>query len=260
MGLFDRFRKSKSTFPENDLEELLMRASGDASVRGDFYTKLMWSQLYVITNNEGPLSDGEQTLEEDTTVAIQTLDNGALPIFSSTNRIFDKKIIKEEVRYMAMKGQDFFELTKGATVVLNPFSDYGKEFTPGEIEAMLDGSIHDNVNEVTVEEDTEVLLGQPSNYPSELVTALGELFTNHPMVNAAYLCLIKMGNDEHKPHLLVGLDINGHMKDISPIAGALAENYLAEEEVIDFVQVNPNEDDGISGYLLKETEPFYTRD
>ena len=47
MGIFDIFRKKKteSTFPENELERNLMKASTDASARNEFYTKLLWVAL-----------------------------------------------------------------------------------------------------------------------------------------------------------------------------------------------------------------------
>lgn len=53
-------------------------------------------------------------------------ENGQLPVFTATNRIFDKGIIKDPVPFMAMKGQDLLHLTKGATLILNPFSEYRK--------------------------------------------------------------------------------------------------------------------------------------
>jgi len=40
-----------------------------------------------------------------------------------------------------MAARDFLELTRGADVLLNPGSDYGKELLASEIESLLDGSI-----------------------------------------------------------------------------------------------------------------------
>lgn len=36
-----------------------------------------------------------------------------------------------------MSARDFFEMTKGAVLLLNPASDYMKEFAPDEIEFLL---------------------------------------------------------------------------------------------------------------------------
>lgn len=149
MGIFDIFKKKKtdSSFPENELEQCLMRAASETSARKEFYQKLLWNQLYVLTTEHDPTKAGLQTLETDTTVQFVTFEDGQIPVFTSTNRFFDKGVIKEEVPYLSLKGQDLFEVAKGATFVLNPYSDYGKELIPEEIENLLNGTIYDKIDE-----------------------------------------------------------------------------------------------------------------
>lgn len=148
MGIFDIFKKKKTdaTFPENELEQCLLRAASETSAQKEFYIKLLWSQLFVLTVEQYPSEEGSKTLEEDTTVQFITFEEGQIPIFTSANRIFDKGIIKNKVSYVSLKGQDLFGLAKGATFVLNPYSDYGKELTPEEIESLLDGTIYDKID------------------------------------------------------------------------------------------------------------------
>lgn len=259
MGIFDIFKKKKteSTFPENELEQNLMKASTDASARNEFYTKLLWNELIVLTNGHSDSEEGVKTLEKDTTVQFVTFENGQIPVFTSTNRIFDKGIVKEQVPFMAMKGQDLFGVAKGATFILNPYSDYGKELIPQEIESLLNGSIFEQTNEMTIKEDTEVQIGQPSKYPTELVNALSDLFQEQQSVKAAYLAAIKMDKTEKLPHLMIAIDVEGNMSSVSGKAGPLAEKYLGKEEVVDFIQIEQN--GGISDYFLNETKPFYKR-
>lgn len=149
MGIFDIFKKKKtdSTFPENELEQCLMQAVSESSAQKEFYQKLLWNQLFVLTAGHDASTEGVQTLEEDTTVKFVTFEEGQIPIFTSTNRIFDKGIIKEKVPYMSLKGQDLFGVAKGATFILNPYSDYGKELIPEEIENLLNGRIYDKIDE-----------------------------------------------------------------------------------------------------------------
>ena len=56
MGLFNLFKKNKkqSTFPENELEKSLIKASSDVSARSEFYTKLLWNELIVLTSGQNP--------------------------------------------------------------------------------------------------------------------------------------------------------------------------------------------------------------
>jgi hypothetical protein len=259
MGIFDIFKKKKteSTFPENELERNLMNASTDASARSEFYTKLLWNELIVLTNGHNESEEGRTTLKEDTTVQFVTFENGQIPVFTSTNRIFDKGIVKEQVPFMAMKGQDLFGTAKGATFILNPYSDYGKELIPQEIESLLNGSIFEQTNEMTIKEDTDVQIGQPSKYPTELAKALSNLFKEEQSVKAAYLAAIKMDKSEKLPHLMIAIDVEGNMSSISSKAGPLAEKHLGKEEIVDFIQIENN--GGISDYFLNETKPFYKR-
>lgn len=153
MGIFNIFKKKKtdSTFPENELERSLIQAATNISAQKDFYQKLLWNQLYVLTGEQSVSVEGIQTLEKDTTVQFVTFGGGQIPVFTSTNRIFDNGIIKEEVPYLSLKGQDLFGVTKGATFILNPYSNYGKELIPEEIENLMNGTIYDKIDESEIE-------------------------------------------------------------------------------------------------------------
>jgi hypothetical protein len=258
MGIFDIFKKKKtnSTFPENELEKTLMEAATKASARKEFYQKLLWKELVVLTNGHVNSEEGVRTLEKDTTVQFVTFENGQIPVFTSTNRIFDKGIIKEQVPFMALKGQDLFEVAKGATFILNPYSDYGKELLPNEIESLLNGSIFEQHNEMTIEQDTEIQIGQPAQHPTELVNGLIKLFKEKESVKAAYLAAIKMDKTEKLPHLMIAIDVEGKMSSITNEAGPLAEKLL-NNEIVDFIQIDNK--GGISDYFLTQTEPFYKR-
>lgn len=255
MGLLDLFKKKKtdSTFPENELERALIDAATQASARSGFYQKLLWSDIVVLTGEQEGIEQGPITFEKDSTVKFITFENGIIPIFTSTNRIFDKGIIKDQVAYLAIKGQDLFGAAKGATFILNPYSDYGKELIPQEIENLLNGSIFDQQNEMTIEEDTAIQIGQPANYPTELVNALSKLFERKETVRAAYIALVKMNSD---PHLMIGIDLEGELSSITNEAGPLAEKLL-KNEIIDFIKIDDR--GGVSEYFLTQTKPFYKR-
>ena len=56
-------------------------------------------------------------------------------------RISIQAAISEESGYLAMRAMDLLEVTVGAELILNPGSEFGKEFVRDEIAAILDGSI-----------------------------------------------------------------------------------------------------------------------
>lgn len=259
MGIFDLFKKktTTSTFPENELEKSLMKASSDVSARDEFYTKLLWNELIVLTSGSLASKKGAEILDPGTDVEFVTFANGEIPVFTSTNRIFDKGVIKEEVPIMALKGQDLFGFTKGASFILNPYSEYGKQLVPQEIESLLNGSIFEHSNAVTIPQDTQVLLGQPSKYPTELAQALSNLFLKEQAVKFAYLATIKTDNSNQPPHLIIALDVEGDMSPITAKAGPLAEQVMGKNKIIDFMKIDKS--NGISDYFINNTQAFYKR-
>jgi tetratricopeptide (TPR) repeat protein len=153
MGLFDLFKKKKteSTFPENELEVSLMNAASDVAAQKAFYQKLLWSQLVVLNGDPSNSKETTQAEDENMTIHLVAFDNKHVPVFTSPNRIFDKNIVKEEVSYMSIQGQALFEFAKGATFILNPYSDHWKELIPEEIENLMNGTIYDMIDKHEIE-------------------------------------------------------------------------------------------------------------
>ena len=48
---------------------------------------------------------------------------------------------QKECQYIAMKGRALLEMTRGAPVILNPGSEYGREFTAAEIARLLEPNV-----------------------------------------------------------------------------------------------------------------------
>ena len=148
MGLLDIFKKkkTKSSYQENELELCLRHASTNVISKKDFYQKLIWNQLFILTTNNS-ISDIENSdLKSDTTVEFVVFEKGRIPIFSSTNKLFEKNILKQGTPFINLKGLDLFEGTKGATFILNPFSDCAKELSPEEIESVMNGTIFQQID------------------------------------------------------------------------------------------------------------------
>ena len=259
MGLFDIFKKKTEPTLENEnrLETVLRKAATEPAYRPEFYKRLLSEKLLVLTDNTN-LSDGVQTLEKDTNVNIVSLQDGKIPIFTSTGKIFDKGVIKGDVPFIEMKGEDLFNLAKGATFVLNPYSDYGKELLPNEVESMINGTVlTDNHKKIVVEKETQVQLGQPANYPTNIISSLKILFASKPTVKKAYLGWIFNPSSGEPPHYIFALDIEGDTQSIINEAGFTAKQFLKPDDIIDFIQIDNK--GGLSDYFVKQTKPFYER-
>ena len=251
MKLFN-FLKKKSA---NELESLLKKAADEPAYRMEFYKRLLNEKLFVITKG-GELPNGIRYVEKDTMVNILSLEDGRIPVFTSTDRIFDKKIIKEQVHFLELKSEDLFNLVKGATLILNPYSDYGKEILPTEIENLLHGVFpHGEPTSVEIKKSTTIIIGQPAKYPTQIVKSLSELFSKKANVHTAYLGWIHYPSTNEPPHYIFAIDADGDWNTLVKEAGFITREILRSDEIVDFIRMENS--GGLSDYFIKQTTPFY---
>lgn len=246
--------------PANKLEEVLVAACAEPSARPEFYRMLLESDLFLLTP-DATQQEGRQVLETDTKVSFVHLQNAKgpfLPIFSSQQRLQDAvNQTGQTYGFLALRGKDLFPLLAQhpPTAILNPGAAYGKELTADEIRRIADGTFIRNEGRV-VQKATQVLLGQPAKYPTELVAALQKLFAKHASVQAAYLGWIHDPSSEEPPHLIIGIECDGDMQKISQEAGITSQGLLGEGEFVDFIQVGSGKG-SLDSYFKKQTKPFY---
>jgi hypothetical protein len=231
---------------ENRLEEALVRAVESPAAALDFYRLLLESDLLVLGTVEGQEDAAAQfSLEPGGQLALVTGErNGErfLPVFSSLTRM--QAYVKEESRYLSVNGRALLDLTRGAPVVLNPGSDYGREFTAREIEQLLSRAG-----------------GQPRivttamAQPPALVKALTAVFEKDAGVQAAWM--IHVTFDDQDTHPLVGIETSGDM------AALVAEIERTAQEkmpglVFDLQRVDRARPAELTDAMLR-TEPFYQR-
>jgi hypothetical protein len=244
---------------QDPLEVALARAADEPASRPEFYRILLDSEIYVIGHTEAP-GDGRTTLPAGAKLSIVSWENKdgtpITPFFSSLEAL--QRSLQEETRFLSMPARSFFEITRGATLVLNPASGYGKEFLPNEIEALLATGVNHVATERVVEAATQVLLGQPANYPSEMVASLTALLARHPNIKAAYLCLMQDRSSMPSPTLVVGIEGHGDVRAAIREAGSVAADTAPRGEPVDFAEIKRGSG-GISDYFIASVQPFYER-
>jgi SseB protein N-terminal domain/SseB protein C-terminal domain len=237
------------------LLELLQAAIDDPAQRPAFYRTLLESQVFVL-GTAGDGGDGKTTLEAGKSVQIQHFENQegdpVIPLFSSLELL--RKTLETEEQYLALNARALFEMTAGATLVLNPNQPNAKLFVPQEVQDLLDGSLFEQLRQVTVEKDTQVLLGQPKDYPQAFIDALVSLFETLPAVRAGYLAWIAYPDPEIEPHLVIGIDVEeGVYPEVVQQSGMAAGEVMGGK-LVDFFRI---EQGGLSDYMLRQTEAFY---
>ena len=240
MGLFNFF-KSKKAEPEN-LEFIFQKAANDNALRPLFYRTLLKSELIFLTLEDEQDTTEKELEDKDTTLSVRTLENGVVPVFTSPDRIFDKNIITEKVRYAKLNAKTLFEtFTEGTTFILNPFSEFSKELFPEEISKLLKNEFYEPSKILKVKTKEIILQGIPEKYPINLVESLKRYFDTREEIKAAYLALIKMESTYPKPYLLLGLEINkGNLVSIFGEACEIAKPYLDKGEPIDMINTAEN--------------------
>jgi hypothetical protein len=242
--------------PENELERLLMAAATDPAVRPQFYAEFAASTIFML-NDGSAISEqpGPVLIPPGTKIAVHPVQKGErslLPIFSSLPRL--QFFYKHETQFLELRTLDYLSMTRGAEIVLNPGSDYGKEFTASEVTSILDG--WKPAKTYVAEEETQVLLGQPANYPYALTEALSRLFSTIKAVDSAYLAQFHNPDQGEPPHTLIGIKTAGDWDTLTAQAGMVLSGVEILNPPVDFVRIDGT--GGLEDYLLT-TKPFYKR-
>ena len=203
-------------------------------------------------------TEGRTVLEADTSIQLANIQwNGrnCIPVFSSLSRL--QALLRTESSFVALNALDLMRITRGAELIMNPGSDYGKEFTRDEIASLLDGSIWQPTGRYVAEEPVEVTIGQPANYPKELADALARYFKGQKTVKRAFLAHFFNPARDEKPHTLVAIDYTGEWEPIMAGAGMVAQGTAVPDPPVDFLPLEGK--GGIEAYFQKDCTPFYQR-
>jgi hypothetical protein len=246
--------------PENLLERSLLEAFGDESVRPEFYRRLLAAQIHVVPVGGTPAVEGG-VVKTGETIRFQSVEIervSCTAFYSSENRL--REANPGQTDFLCLSAAAFFKLTKGSRLVMNPGLPFCKEFQPGEIEAVLDGRIFGNVEPHRVQEDREILIGQPDSYPYELVAALSRLFKRYKSVRKAYLAQYADSARDPAPGLMICVDMDavGDWAAVKNDSSAMISPVQHAYKFVDFVLYEPK-GGGISTYFVDRVKPFYER-
>jgi hypothetical protein len=240
------------------LEHALRLAATDPSARPDFYRQLLEAEVFVIGDAE-PRPEGAWTAKEGESISLQHWSKpdgtSVLPFFSSLAAL--QRALDHEVTYYKLPARALLEMTQGATLVLDPRSEYGKEFGPGEIVALLSGGLTHPAERRVIEEATQVLLGQPIERPEALIAGVRAFLDKRPAVTRAWLALMHIPTQDPEPHLVIGVESDGDIETLLAEVGNVAAD-LSPAGPVDLVRVRAGEE-GLSRYFLEQVEPFHRR-
>lgn len=241
--------------PENELEHSLLRAANDPAYRPQFYQDFAKSLVFAITAGPGPEVHEERVTKSDEQFNLVTWERdgqSVIPIFSSLRRL--EAVVVEPAGYVALNALEFLRITRGMPLVLNPAHKVGKEFTVAEIEAILDGSIGKPSDVRVVRSGTQVLVGQPKNYPHELVGALTRYFETNRSVRKAKLGHVFIAGQDESAHTLIAIDAGADFDEVLSSTLVITKEVYLPDPPVDIVRWDRNWE-----ALLKDITPFYRK-
>jgi hypothetical protein len=201
---------------------------------------------------QGEIEDG--MLKQDSTIGFKTITNGSEESFYLAFTDWDElgKWSKEREQTLISTYDDLKQMVsindgiKG--FVINPFNQ-NLVITAEVMEYFAHRK-----SEIVIKEDTQIMLGQPANYPQEMVNALSDFFLKNKEVESAYLFLAHRAGDQ-QPNLLLIIGFIGDKAVLFPRIAAVAQGFLGKDEYIDLMPLNSS----FGKDATKDATPFYQR-
>ena len=220
--------------PENEIERLLMRASAEPAERPAFARAIMDAQVFVVLVHDRPIvpgPEGNTVISEGTQLTLPSAVRGEeklIPFFTAPSRArtwyTGDHIIGPDLT------RDLFAKYPGAPFVLNPGSDYGKDYTSGEVARMLAGQFDDGPQTTVTQTPEQILLAHPKEIPTELIEALAREFSAVNSVRGAFLMLAMRGGEQS---WMLGVDHKGSWQDVRDAIGRAISGDILGGRVLD---------------------------
>jgi len=225
--------------PENDIERLLMRASAEPAERPAFARALLDAEIVLVLVPEGgdpivPGPDGNAVIPEGTKMVLPSAVRGEerqIPFFTARSRA--QAWYRNDHVAVPERTRDLFARYPGAPFVLNPGSDYGKDYTPGEVARLLAGDFDLSAPQaVTTQAPQQIMLAHPSEIPTALIEALAREFADVKSVRGAWLMLAMRGGEAEQSWML-GVDHTGAWQEVRDAIGRAIVGDILGGRVLD---------------------------
>lgn len=218
--------------------------------------------LSIVHLSEGagePNGDGTATFRKGDKLAFESLaasdDSTFFPVYTDWENLRKNPSHKDDyVKTCIFRFEDLCAMAKNDTgVVINPFSHnliLVNELLNHMFQKKNQSDVQ--VKRMCVEHDTQVQLGEPRDYPTQMVEAIKKYAKSNKSINAIYLKL--MIKEGEKSFLLI---VDGYGDVRSNAFGGIAkagQPYIPSGMYIDMIPYNDD-----FGRSAADNEPFYKK-
>ncbi len=235
-----------------ELERRLERVREHRDEEPAFFRSLLEATVYA----HAPVSDDHPRLR---LIQFQHPDGfSAMPFFTSEAKAV--LAAGSAARVVECRGRELLELTRGATLMLNP-NDGGCVLYPEEVESLLTSGSVARVDVAQIPEERSLWVGAPEDPPSWLIPTLTRVFASLPMVGVAYLIEARAPERLAQVSLLVAIGVVPEHAERAARASLTALQGLQTMPppfALDLITFAP--DEGVPDYVKDSgVAPFYVR-
>ena len=210
------------------LDDLMEQSVQDSRREPEFFRALLTAMLY----SHAPLESPSERLH---LVMFKSPDDGALVVPVFTDEAKAEFAAQGSVRVVSMPGRTLFDISRGATVMINP-NDVRCTLYPEEISELLATGI------VAYVRKNEVLEGKAQYFkldkvPTVLAKAMKKELPNIRGVELAYVVGLKWQEAEHPDSLLIVLGGRPDREDreVRALATALHRTFQELDKAVDVI-------------------------
>ncbi|HEY8696396.1 MAG TPA: enhanced serine sensitivity protein SseB C-terminal domain-containing protein [Rhizomicrobium sp.] len=171
----------RPSWPENDLERLLVARAMDRARSPDFIRGLLKSEICALAQK--PLPDATDASRADRKIALLAVKapDGlpAAPVFTSRHRGTD--VFGEDQPIVCGKADVLLNALRGERIVIDPGQPFGVIYTAEELDHILGVQM-----EIT---NSDIVLQPPNDAPAAMVRKLTDVLKAEPGVTSAWLSL-----------------------------------------------------------------------
>ncbi|QIK70358.1 enhanced serine sensitivity protein SseB [Erysipelothrix sp. HDW6C] len=222
-----------------------------------FEAIIMEAHLLAVVSFDNAPKIAEGKLTEGAVMRVNHLTNAEgqsyLPLFTDWEEVARWQSLPNKPETLIVRFDDFAAMVqKNETitgVVINPFSTnfvlsrQSLDNFKRQKEIRLTGT-----SQEVIEKETEIMLGEPSDYPQAMVAAIANALKHHLGVKKAWLQLMRRNGESS--YLIV---VDSEDRSVVPVIGESAKPFLKGM----FVDIMLYEANSSIGQRMDSLEPFY---
>jgi hypothetical protein len=244
---------------ETPLERMLRDAWHEPGLRPAFYKRLLKSDVLVpVQPRSGQVVGGKIDAGEtlDVITFMRNDQVAVIPFYSSPEHLFKASPAGEKC--VVTRVRELFQMRPDMHFHLNPFSVYGREFSPLDTRSLLATGGIAVTERIWIPNAQEANLREPDRPPRAVLDALRVLFARNLEIRAAYIAQ-RVEPEPDGEELLVVVDLveGGSQARALREAGTVIIEMVEPGTPRFGFAVLPRDDSPIARYF-KQVTPFYT--